>query len=445
MQPFMSRDTINVRLIRYLDNHIQPVTLVQIASELGLDRNTVKKHLAELQTLIEQQFSPDDMQLLYQTGLGVSLHRRNSSNLNRMMLILTTESLMTKLIKTTFERTATSLEEFAEQSFVSYSTAKRGVRKLQAHLAIYGCHYLAATNELEGPETMVRLFYYRVYWETYSHFTWPFKAIERQTILKEVHQRWQQLTDVAALQLSYWLVITHNRRPKHPLQLPQEVMIADGQQPEDVFLNYCRRFFCVDHRSQTPLVVSDTVRYATKRVMGDLVTTYQQQLRDVDQKRLTQQLDLLHSYSLIFPTGGLLLERDSVLTQLTEQRPQVVQQLRVRYHQWQASANAAFQNEDYLMANYATLLMTYFDLSVLNSDLKIRLLLDSSSFYRDWFVKELTALLQQRYRVCYVEALDECDVIVTNLDIPDHQQPVLSINIPLSQQDWQNLRGLLEC
>lgn len=159
MQPFMSRDTINVRLIRYLDNHTQPVTLVQIASELDLDRNTVKKHLAELQTLIEQQFSPDDMQLLYQTGLGVSLYRKNSSNLNRMMLILTTESLMTKLIKTTFDRTAASLEAFAEQAFVSYSTAKRGVRKLQEHLAIYGCHYSASTNELEGPETMVRLFY----------------------------------------------------------------------------------------------------------------------------------------------------------------------------------------------------------------------------------------------------------------------------------------------
>lgn len=444
MQPFMSRDTINVRLIRYLDNHIQPVTLVQIASELGLDRNTVKKHLAELQTLIEQQFSPDDMQLLYQTGLGVSLHRRNSSNLNRMMLILTTESLMTKLIKTTFERTATSLEEFAEQSFVSYSTAKRGVRKLQEHLAIYGCHYLAATNELEGPETMVRLFYYRVYWETYSHFTWPFKAVDRQTILDEVHQRWQQLTDVAALQLSYWLVITHNRQPKHMLQLPKEVPVADGQLPEDVFLDYCRCFFCVDHQSQTPLVVGETVQRATDRVMGDLTTAYRQRLTDEDRNRFIKQLNLLHSYSLIFPMGGLLLERDSVLVQLKQQRPQVVQRLSDLYQQWRLLANPAFQNEDYLMANYATLLMTYFDLSVLNPELKIRLLLDSSSFYRDWFAKELKTLLQQRYQVRYVTHVDDCDVVVTNLDITERQQPVLSINIPLSQQDWQNLRGLLE-
>lgn len=96
------------------------------------------------------------------------------------------------------------------------------------------------------------------------------------------------------------------------------------------------------------------------------------------------------------------------------------------------------------MANYATLLMTYFNLAVLNSELKVRLLLDSSSYYREWFEKELTALLQQRYRVKYVDELDECDVVVTNLDIPERQQPVLSINIPLSQQDWANLRGLLE-
>lgn len=252
------------------------------------------------------------------------------------------------------------------------------------------------------------------------------------------------MTDVAALQLSYWLVITHNRQPKHPLALPQDIVVADGEQPEDVFLDYCRCFFCVDHQSQQPLVVGDNVQRATERVMADWTTTFQQRLTAVDQQRLTQQLNLLHSYSLIFPTGGLLLERDSVLTQLTQQQPQAVVLLRGLYRDWQASANPAFQNEAYLMANYATLLMTYFNLAVLNSELKVRLLLDSSSYYREWFAKELTALLQQRYRVQYVDELDECDVVITNLDIPERQQPVLSINIPLSQQDWANLRGLLE-
>lgn len=161
MQPFMSRDTINVKLIRYLDDQLEAVPLGQVAQALSIDRNTVKTHIAELQTLIQQHFSTTDMTLTFSAQAGVQFQRRATVNLNQIMLLLTDESLMTKLVKSTFDGVLHSLGQFNDLNFVSDSTAKRHVKDLQSHLALFGLHYSPASHELVGDEAMVRLCYYR--------------------------------------------------------------------------------------------------------------------------------------------------------------------------------------------------------------------------------------------------------------------------------------------
>lgn len=457
MQPFMSRDTINVRLIRYLDDQLAPVSIGQVAQALSIDLNTVKTHIAALQTLIQQHFSDGAMKLSVSPKNGIQFQRRATLNLNQIMLLLTDESLMTRLVKSTFDGQLHSLGQFNDLNFVSDSTAKRHVKALQTHLALFGLRYSPASNELVGNEALIRLCYYRVYWETYSHFEWPFPQYSQVAIIDKI-QSWLSdrqihLGEAAQLQLAYWWVIsTQRQRLGHLIELPQAVLeaqiytqpVAQWMTPlmpagqEAVFLSYCWAFFCI-RQQPVQLSVGHLVGQATQQMLAALEARFDQQLNEHDTQEICYQLDLMHSYTLIFPKGGLILERDSLQQTLTQQRPWVVATLADLLKKCAKTDNDAFQNQSYLLANLIPLVLRYFDTSVLNPQLRVFLALDAAPAYRSWLQAQLVAHLSDQYRVQFVPKRSECDLVVTNMDIAV-TQPRISINTPPNHRDWATLQ-----
>lgn len=457
MQPFMSRDTINVKLIRYLDDQLEAVPLGQVAQALSIDRNTVKTHIAELQTLIQQHFSTTDMTLTFSAQAGVQFQRRATVNLNQIMLLLTDESLMTKLVKSTFDGVLHSLGQFNDLNFVSDSTAKRHVKDLQSHLALFGLHYSPASHELVGDEAMVRLCYYRVYWETYSHFEWPFPQYSQTAIIDKIqnwlHARRIHLGKAAQLQLAYWWVImTQRQRQGHQIELPQPVLEAQVQDQsiaqwmaplaatgqEAVFLSYCWAFFCI-HQQPVVLKVGQQVQAASRQTLQKLESLFGKGLNLAAAETMMTQLDLNHSYSLIFQTGGLILERDTLLQTLKQQRPWLVAELITLLNELQTTGNPAFQNQSYLLVTLVPLVLRYFDTSVLNPTLNIFLALDATSAYRVWLEKEIEAQLSAQYAVRFVARRADSDLVVSNLDMAV-SQPLISINTPPNRRDWATLK-----
>lgn len=455
MEPFMVRHTTNVRLIRYLDNHPGDNEISQIARQLQLDRHTITAHLTELQQLIATNFTQADLTLQVSQA-GVALNRRPASNLDQLMSIITQESLMTKLIKTTFEASVDSLGDFTEKYFVGYSTAKRHVKQMQARLALYGIRYSSASNALLGDEAMVRLCYYRIYWETYSRFEWPFDQFEQSAVTAKV-QRWAdllkiQLDELTRLQLSYWVVICQRRQQlgklviipttteqarlrQTPLSQLPSIFETDSAN-ETSFFYYCALFFSQAFDADDLAVTGDVA------AASELATrALQQQFRTTTtDEQLVAQLNLLHSYTMIFPVGGLLLDRDSIAGQLKQTRPWLIDAVNELLQTLKRTNNPVFNNQVYLRAQYLPVVLTFFDTTVLNPELRVRLMIDATPIYRQWVAKQLNRLLQERYKVKLVAPSQPCDLIITNATRQSESVPVIVINTPMTAQDQQHLQ-----
>ncbi|APS41064.1 hypothetical protein FOL01_0205 [Weissella jogaejeotgali] len=457
MQPFMSRNTINVKLIRYLDDQGTSVPVVQLVRALQVDRNTVKKHIVELQSLIQRHFSANEMYLEYNEKTGALFYRHPAINLNKIMLILTDESVLIRLVKSTFDGELHNLGEFNDLNFVSDSTVKRYVKDLQSHLALFGIRYSSSSHELVGDEALVRLCYYRVYWETYSHFEWPFPKFSSAYVMKKVKgwltKKRIHLEETTQLQIAYWWVInTQRQRQGHQIELSKEILeIRLNDQPiyhwmlplvtgiqEATFLGYCGLFFCTTmHVGEVQ--VSNSIQMASQQLLCVLQKRLQQELNNDDTKNMLNQLNIIHSYSMVFPVGGLILERDTLLQAMKLERPRVVEELTETLEKLQKTGNLAFQNQEYLLTNLVPLVLGYFDMSLMNPVLHVFLALDSSPAYRFWFQQELQKNLIDQYRVIFVKKIIECDLVVSNLDI-SVKQPMVSINVPLNKRDWENLK-----
>ncbi|GAX07125.1 hypothetical protein IWT25_02473 [Secundilactobacillus pentosiphilus] len=457
MQPFMVRDTINVKLIRYLDNHPGSNLIFKIAADLGVDRHTVTTHLDELETLITAHFKASDLQLSVDAN-GVSLQRSAKVNLDRVMSFLTKESLMTKLIRSTFEQTADSLGDFSEKYFSSLSTAKRHVKKMQTHVALYGLRYSPANNVLVGPEAMIRLCYYRVYWETYSRFEWPFDHVDQQEIVRQLTQWTDQLgiylDDITRQQLSYWLVICQQRQRVGALiKLPQVVTQATiRQQPitelpgifdaqmadENEFFDYCLLFF-THYLTPDALKPTGVVARGSDLALNELQARFGQLHDETQKARLLSSLNVLHTYTLIFTVGGLLLDRAGIADKLVTKRPWVIEAVSQVLMKLRATGNPVFDNLTYLSAQYVTVVLTYFDTTPLNPTLKIQLMIDATPSYREWLLKQLRDYLKDKYHVVLVSDDEPCDLLITNFAI-ETAKPVIVINTPITKQDWGHLQ-----
>ncbi|GAX08932.1 hypothetical protein IWT5_02101 [Secundilactobacillus silagincola] len=460
MQPFMVRDTINVKLIRYLDNHPGSNRILSIAHDLGVDRHTVTTHLDELEVLIKNNFKPTDLSLLVNAD-GVELQRSAKVNLDRILSFLTKESLMTKLIRSTFERTADSLGDFSERYFSSFSTAKRHVKKMQTHLALYGLRYSPATNILVGPEAMIRLCYYRVYWETYSRFEWPFEHVDQQTIVLQIN-RWADkiginLDNITQQQLSYWVVICQQRQQVNAfVKIPTVVTratfnhkkiadlpgIFDNQYPdENTFFDYCLLFFTHCLKPEV-LGTTGVVNKGSVLALDELQKQFGFLNNETEKLKLTSSLNILHTYTMIFTVGGLLLDRASIADELVTKRPWVIKAVTHLLLNLKATGNPVFNNLIYLSAQYVTVVLTYFDTTVLNPSLRVRLVIDATPSYREWLFKQVHDHLKEEYNVVLAGDDEPYDLIVTNFAIKTTKiaKPIIVINTPITKQDWVHLQ-----
>ena len=187
------------------------------------------------------------------------------------------------------------------------------------------------------------------------------------------------------------------------------------------------------------LKVGQQVQAASRQTLQKLESRFGKGLNLAAAETMMTQLDLNHSYSLIFQTVGLILERDTLLQTLKQQRPWLVAELITLLNELQTTGNPAFQNQSYLLVTLVPLVLRYFDTSVLNPTLNIFLALDATSAYRVWLEKEIEAQLAAQYAVRFVARRADSDLVVSNLDMAV-SQPLISINTPPNRRDWATLK-----
>lgn len=88
------------------------------------------------------------------------------------------ESPSLKLLELLFFRDFSSLEELAEELFVSLSTLKRLIKKTNTYLShTFAISIVTSPVQVSGDERQIRLFYLKYFSEAYKISEWPFGDI----------------------------------------------------------------------------------------------------------------------------------------------------------------------------------------------------------------------------------------------------------------------------
>ncbi|MGX7205059.1 helix-turn-helix domain-containing protein [Enterococcus pingfangensis] len=151
---------------------------IELARASGLNVNTVQKYLDHLQELIKD-FS--DVSLEKHRNYGARFNRKADFPMQRLFSEVICQSILTSFFEELLLQGEIDIRTFCDEHFVSTSTLRRNIRKLEKKLAPLGLYLTKGTIiRVIGPEHQIRYLFYQYLWTIYrgvKELPWE---IERQ-------------------------------------------------------------------------------------------------------------------------------------------------------------------------------------------------------------------------------------------------------------------------
>ena len=138
---------------------------VELAQASGLNVNTVQKYLDHLQELIKD-FS--DVSLEKHRNYGARFNRKADFPMQRLFSEVICQSILTSFFEELLLQGEIDIQIFCEEHFVSKSTLRRNIRKLEKKLLPLGLSLTKGTTiRMIGPEHQIRYLFYQYLWTIY--------------------------------------------------------------------------------------------------------------------------------------------------------------------------------------------------------------------------------------------------------------------------------------
>ena len=176
-------DIRKLEFLRYIEKASSQKELREvIIKDLKISEFLLNKVIDELNSDFETYHLENEFKLI-PSSAGVKLEKKGNSAASQLELLLVKNSLAFSLISDIFFGKFTSINEYSEHHFLSYSSVYNKMSEIRTYLKQFG-FTVTKKNELSGNEKKIRLFFSYLFTKVYNQNLdiYP-KKVEEKSII----------------------------------------------------------------------------------------------------------------------------------------------------------------------------------------------------------------------------------------------------------------------
>lgn len=180
----------------------------ELAANSKLDRGTLMNYISILQKDIDSFPTISKPLIVVSKGDGIKfLGDKTSYRVIIHSLIEASTSF--SLMKELFFHSSVSIDTFANDHFVSESSIRRLIVKLNTFYRKHGFYFLSKNRQLtfEGSEVSFRHYSYQMFWFVYRGLEWPFPNISEGKVLMFIEKNFLSLSSLKDTSIAKWSYI----------------------------------------------------------------------------------------------------------------------------------------------------------------------------------------------------------------------------------------------
>ncbi|MGM0123436.1 hypothetical protein IGI37_000802 [Enterococcus sp. AZ194] len=472
-----ANERIELELLERIDRQLVPYTIEGITKETEHSRNTVRKYLEMLEIQINTYFEPEDI-LLKVSNQKIEYFRSRHFSIQNVYLSILEENVIFNLVEQLLFNEFVSLEQFCKEKFVSHSSMRRKIRKVNSFLKEKELKISLIDRTIEGKEEDVRHFYFQLYWTIFRGVKWPFPQIVRENILHMVEAMETKLSlsfsPSAKEKFAYFYAISTIRRGQgHAINLEpalrefmktttlysslKEVIggfyfgnqvlqneseflsvlivleitpgIEDHSQPWNSVL--------LQHRQQnTSMYQVSQFWISSFEYFFDL--TFPEDKKD----ELLQKLIRCHYRTYLLRHDIKFIPHYQYSDELKETLPIFNKQLEDFFTLLQRSTyKETFINKEFLFPRYALIALKYLNLVEKEKQLVVAIEIDSSKVFEEHIKEKLATSFGQVYDLKFVSSKEDYDIVIANFPIQGTElEKTIFVRSEINTRDWLILR-----
>lgn len=444
-----------LKLLMLLEQRDDWCSGAELAQASGLNVNTVQKYLDHLQKII-QNFS--DVSLEKHRNYGALLNRKSDFPLQRLFSAVIRQSILAPFFEDLLLLGEVDIRIFCEEHFISTSTLRRNIHKLEKNLAPLGLWLTKGTMiRIIGPEHQIRYLFFQYLWTIYrgiKELPWEveeqmFYPIEQLAALFDF-----EFTNVQRSQLGVLLFIfecrikvepTYESSVRPAYEAPS--LFSHWQQDDWgmllFFLNLFPLFFELSE-NKTLVIIPPTVQKKAVEQSAIWLKLFEETFAVSIEKKKKVADQLNH----LFLFNHYLLEVHA----LTGIFP-IVDEIRLKKTAPQYMADFSFFSKklfaeisprnpkitevfSLLLANTIVSYLAYRPI------VKVHILSDLGDAFEAMQKEALIAGLSNDYRIKFVQTEEAADLTISNL--PTHYAKSVQVRSTIDARDLRMIRQVLK-
>lgn len=182
-EDLFDRGTYNQRRMIFLLNSANGrwVSRQWLSEDLGLSKRTTLSTINELTEKIEK-LETENFTLHHSKGKGLRLEVGIDADIFQLITAIVSQCATAKMLEALLTEEFENVRSYALRNFISESTVRRDLTKVQKLLQQYQIEIGREKTKLIGEERQIRMFMVVFYWSVYRGSKWPFKYVDEQLI-----------------------------------------------------------------------------------------------------------------------------------------------------------------------------------------------------------------------------------------------------------------------
>lgn len=440
-----------LELLQLLDQQDDWCSGVELAQACGLNVNTVQKYIDHLRELTKK-FT--DVHLDKHRNYGIRLIREPAFPLHRLLREVIRQGILVPFLEELLRFGSVDPQVFCEQHFISLSTLRRNISKLEQELAPLGLSLMKGpTIHLAGPELQIRYLFFQYLWTIYrgvKELPWEIESQMKYPIEQLADLFDYSFTNIQRSQLAVLLFVFEQR---NNIQSVQNVSARPNFKAPSLFCHwksndwstlmfFLHIFPLFSELAETSVLVElpSNMKLIVEDQSNDWIELFEKNFSEKISNRkstrtklqrlflFNQSLTEVHSLTGLFP-----IVDDQHLKLIV---PHYVEIFSVFIGEFLSKVEVrnpkVTELFSLLLANTLIPYVNYRPIA------KLFLLSDLGSSFEQMQKDLLTADLNDEFRVEFVETAEEADLTLSNM--PTHYTKSLQVRSTINSRDLRLIR-----
>lgn len=182
IEALFSKETVHqLYVLQLLYKHEEGLTVEELKGHISVERRSVYKIIEQLKEVSEEEGYGE----IY-FSKGAYFYKGNKVMYFKLRSQLIEEEPMLLLAKVFLTKNVISLSSFCESVYISESTLKRYLQRINGLVRSFGIQIRIIKNNIElfGQETVIRYCLSSFLWRIYNGVGWPFEGVEQEKAYK---------------------------------------------------------------------------------------------------------------------------------------------------------------------------------------------------------------------------------------------------------------------